>query len=96
MQVRCHGHDHVEAGERLLRRQPPAGRKQFLGNVRHDFLIEFGSFVLEPGALDRGHQLPRRVACPGQLVPPARDEVFHPFVGLSVPGDAGGDGPGAV
>jgi hypothetical protein len=96
VEVRCHGHDRVEAGEGLLRSEPSTRREQFVGNVREERMTELRSFVLEPGALDGGSQLRRRVAGPGQLVPPPRDEVFHVFVGLPVPGGSGGDGPGAV
>ena len=86
MQHRGDGHDHVVAGEGLLRGQAATGGKQLVGDAVEHF--QAGRLVGEAGTLDRSAQLDRRVTGAGQLVPPTADQVLHPLVGLAVPGGA--------
>jgi hypothetical protein len=89
-QVRGDGHDCVTSAESLFGRQPAAGAKQLWRDLVHD--SGAWPFVDACGSLHRLGQLPRWVAGPGQLVPPAGQEVLDAFMHLVFPGGPGGDG----
>ena len=68
------GHDHVAAGEGLLRRQPPARGQQLAGQLVQ---VDGGRPVGGPGGVDRGVQGGGRVAQRGQLGLPADHQILR-------------------